>query len=127
MEENKLVKSLFYCGIFIAILALCWFLLSEPVHDIRGKSDDIRTELGNAGNAQRDAESHIKNAGERIDRSTELADEVSRGIDEASERIEDSAKRNGECAELIADSERRIAESRTILQGIREGTRQKGK
>ena len=128
MDENKFVKSIMYIGIFVFVLAVCWYLLCESdVHDQRERSNDVRTELSNTGNAQRDAQSHIDNAGQRIDRSVELADEITRGIDEATERIADSAERNAECAELVADSERRIAESRAILQGIRERARQDGK
>ena len=128
MEENKLVKGLCYLGVFIFVLAVCWFLLREPdVHDQRERANDVRTELGNAGNAQQDAQSHLDNAGQRIDRSLELADEIAGRIDEAEERIADSTARNAECAGLVADSERRIEESKRIIQGIRERAGQNGK
>ena len=125
MDNEKMVK---YIGVGCAIvfaLCLAWYLLREPdVHDQRDGADAIRNELSNAGNAQRDAESHIVNAGGRIERSLESADAVAERIDEAAARIADSEKRNAECAGILADSERRIAESRAIIQGIRERARQ---
>lgn len=124
MDENKTFKYIAFVGVLVFILAVVWYLLREPnVSNQRDRTNDVRTELGNVGNAQRDAENHIDNAGQRIDRSVELADEIAGRIDEAESRIEDSAKRNAECAGIIADSERRIEESRAILQGIRERAR----
>lgn len=120
-------KTWRYIGIACAVVFcawMAWYLLSEPdVHDQRDRADDVRNELGNVGTAQRDAESHLVNAGGRIDRSVELADEIARGIGEATERIADSSERSAECAELVADSERRIEESKRILQAVRERTR----
>ena len=117
-----------WLGIFLLLFVfLCWYLLREPVSDQRERANDVRTELSNTGAAQRDAEKHIIDAGERIDGSIKLADEIERGIDEATERIDNSAERNTECAELVRDSESRITESRAIIQGIRERARQDGK
>ena len=128
MEENKYIKAIAYVGVFLFVCAVCWYLLTEPdVHDQRDRANDVRSELSNTGTAQRDAQSHIDNAGQRIDRSIESADEIAGRIDEATERIADSAERNAECAGLVADSERRIEESKRILQSIRERTRQDGK
>ena len=128
MEDNKFLKGACYLGVFVFIVAVCWYLLFEPdVHDQRDRADDVRNELSNTGNAQRDAEKHLDDAGQRIDRSVELADEIAGRIDEATERINDSAERNAECAGILADSERRIEESKRILQGIRERARQDGK
>lgn len=123
MEDNKSVKYIIYIVGFLAVLAVCWWLLGDPdVHDQRDRSDEVRTELRNAGNAQRDAEKHLDNAGGRIDRSVELADEIAGRISEAESRITDSAERNAECAGILADSERRIEESKRILQAVRERT-----
>lgn len=125
-------KSTFYyiligVGVLL-VFAVCWYLLREPdVHDQRERADDVRNELINTGNAQRDAQSHIDNARRGIDRSIESVDKIAGGIDEATERINDSAERNAECAELVTDSERRIEESKRILQSIRERARQNGK
>ena len=128
MEENKTFKAIAYIGVFVFVLALCWYLLSEPnVSDQRDRASDVRNELANTGAAQRDAEKHLDSAGQRIDNGIGLADEISRGIDEATERIADSTARNAECAELVADSERRIAESRAILQAVRNRAGQDGK
>ena len=128
MEENKTIKYLAYIGVFVFILALCWYMLREPdVSNQRDRANDVRTELSNVGNAQRDVESHIVNAGQRIDRSVESVDEIARGIDEATERIEDSTARNAECAGILADSERRIEESERILQAVRSRAGQDGK
>ena len=124
MEKNKTIKYLAYIGVFIFILAVCWYLLREPdVSDQRDRANDVRDELSNTGTAQRDAESHLVNAGQRVDRSLELADEIAGGIDEAAERIADSEKRNAECAGILEDSERRIEESKRIIQSVRERTR----
>ena len=125
-------KSTFYyivVGFGVLLIAgLCWYLLTEPdVHDQRERASDVRDELNNIGTAQRDAESHIDNAGGRIDRSLDLADEVERGIGEATERIADSAERNAECSGILEDSERRIEESKRILQAVRTRTGQNGK
>ena len=123
--------TFYYIAIIVGVLlvcAVCWYLLREPdVHDQRERASDVRNELSNTGNAQRDAQGHIDIAGQRIDRGIESVDEIAGGISEAESRIEDSAARNAECAELVADSERRIAESKSIIQGIRERARQDGK
>lgn len=124
MDENKTFKYIAFVGVFVFICAVAWYLLREPdVHDQRERASDVRNELGNAGDAQRDAESHIVNAGQRIDRSLESADAIAGRIDEATERIADSAERNAECAGILKDSERRIEESKSILQTVRERTR----
>jgi len=124
-------KTLRIVGIVCACLFvgwLLWYLLCEPdVSNQRDRADDVRAELGNVGNAQRDAEKHLDSAGQRIDRSLESVDEIARGIDEATGRIEDSTERNAECAELVADSERRIEESKRIIQSIRNRAGQDGK
>ena len=128
MDENKTIKYLAYIGVFVFILALCWYMLREPdVSNQRERANDVRTELDNTGAAQRDAESHIVNAGQRIDSGIGLADEIAGRIDEAESRIADSTARNAECAELVADSERRISESKSILQEVRKRTGQDGK
>ena len=128
MDKEKFYQCLFFVGGIVLVISVCWWLLRDPnVHDQRERANDVRNELSNTGNAQRDAQSHIDNAGQRIDRSVELTDEIARGIDEATERINDSAERNAECAELVTDSERRIEESKRILQGIRSRTGQNGK
>lgn len=127
MEDNKYIKAIAYIGVFLFIVAVCWYLLREPVSDYRERADDVRTELSNTGAAQRDAEKHIIDAGERIDGSIKLADEVAGRIDEAAERIADSEERNAECASIVEDSERRIGESKSILQGIRARAGQGGK
>ena len=126
MEERE--KSYRVIAICIAVLVIAfgaWYLLTEPdVSDYRGTATDIRDELGNAGNAQRNAQEHLDNAGQRVDRSIKSANEVARGIDEAESRIESVQDGNRAIAELVEDSERRITESRAILQGIREATGQ---
>ena len=128
MEENKTFKAIAFIGVFVFVCAVCWYLLSEPdVHNQRDRANDVRTELSNAGTAQRDAQSHIDNAGQRIDSGIGLADEIAGRIDEATERITDSTERNAECTELVADSERRISESKSIIQAVRERARQNGK
>jgi len=128
VDKEKVLRIV---GAIVAVVFLVivgWYLLCErDVHDQRERANDVRTELSNAGTAQRDAQSHIDNAGQRIDGSIELANEVAGRIDEATERIADSTERNAECAELVTDSERRIAESKRILQSIRERARQDGK
>ena len=126
MEKTFRIIGVVCACVFVGWLA--WYMLCEPnVSNQRERASDVRNELGNAGTAQRDAQDHLVNAGQRIDRSSELADEIARGIDEATERIEDSTARNAECAELVADSERRIEESKRILQAVRERARQDGK
>ena len=128
MDENKTFKYIAFVGVFIFICAVCWYLLREPdVSNQRDRASDVRDELANTGAAQRDAESHIVNAGGRIDRSLESADAIAGRIDEAAERIADSAERNAECAELVADSERRIEESKRIIQAVRSRAGQDGK
>ena len=128
MDENKTIKYLAYIGVFVFILAVCWYLLTEPdVHDQRDRADDVRDELSNAGDAQRYAESHIVNAGKRIDRSFESADEIAGRIDEATERIESVQERSESVAGILEDSQRRISESRAILQAVRARKGQDGK
>lgn len=126
MDKEKFYQCLFFVGGIVLVISVCWWLLTD-VHDHGGRTNDIRNELANTGNAQRDAESHIDNARQRIDSGIGLADEIAGRIDEATERITDGAERNAECAELVRDSESRIAESRAIIQGIRERARQDGK
>ena len=126
MEKTFRIIGIICAVVFVGWLL--WYLLSEPdVHDQRERANDVRNELSNTGNAQRDAEKHIDNAGQRIDRSLESADEIARGIDEATERIESVQERSESVAGILEDSESRIAESKSILQGIRARKRQDGK
>lgn len=128
MDNEKMVKCVCVICAVVFVLCLAWYLLREPdIHDQRDGADAIRNELSNAGNAQRDAESHIVNAGGRIDRSIESVDTVAERIGEAAERIADSEKRNDECEGILADSERRIEESKSILQAVRSRAGQNGK
>lgn len=128
MDEKKLFKAFSYCLCFVLVLAVCWWLLSDPdVSNQRERASDVGNELVNAGNAQRDAESHLVNAGRRIDRSLESADEIAGRIDEATERIESVQERSGPVAGILEDSERRIEESKRILQAIRSRAGQDGK
>ena len=123
--------TFYYIAIIVGVLlvvGLCWYLLREPnVHDQRERANDVRNELINTGNAQRDAQGHIDNAGRGIDRSINAVDEIAGGLGEAESRIAESEKRNAECAEIVSDSERRIEESRAIIQGIRSRAGQNGK
>ena len=128
MEENKVIKGLAYCGVFVFVLAVCWYLLREPdVHNQRDAAARVTESLERAGSEQRDAENHLVNVGRGIDSGLERADEIERGIDEAESRIADVQSRGGECAAILADSQRRIAESRAILQSVRSRTGQDGK
>lgn len=122
MEKTFRIIGVVCACVFFGWLA--WYLFSEPdVSNQRDRASDVRDELSNAGTAQRDAESHIVNAGGRIDRSVELADEIAGGIDEAAERIESVQERSEPVAGILEDSQRRISESRAILQAVRERTR----
>lgn len=125
MEERE--KSYRVIAICIAVLVIAfgaWFLLYEPdVSDYRGTATDIRDELGNAGNAQRNAQEHLDNAGRRIDSGIDRVDGVAERIDDATDRIESVQDGNRAIAELVEDSERRITESKRILQNIRETAR----
>ena len=126
MEKTFRIIGIVCACLFVAWFA--WYLLREPdVSNQRERANDVRNELTNTGNAQRDAQGHIDNAGQRIDRSIESVDEIAGGIGEAESRIADSAARNAECAELVADSERRIEESKRILQAVRSRAGQDGK
>ena len=119
--------TFYYIAIGLGVLlvvVLCWYLLREPnIHDQRERANDVRNELINTGNAQRDAQGHIDNAGRGIDRSINAVDEIAGGLGEAESRIAESEKRNAECAEIVRDSERRIEESKRILQSIRNRAR----
>lgn len=128
MDENKLFKGLAYCGVFVFVFAVCWYLLREPdVSDQRDAAARVAESLGRAGSEQRNAERNLVNVGRGIDSGIERADEIERGIDEAESRIADVQSRGGECAEILADSERRIEESRAILQSVRSRAGQNGK
>ena len=120
VDENKIIRGVAIAGGALFVLAVCWFLLGEPdVHDQRERADDVRTELGNAGSAQRDAQRHIDDAGRGIDRSLESADAVAGRIDEAAERIADVQEQSDAIAGILEDSERRIEESKRIIQAVR--------
>ena len=126
MEENKILRYGFLAVGFVLVLAICWWLLSEPdVSNQRERANDVGESLGRIGNEQRNAESHIERVGRGIDDSLGRTDEIERGIDEAENRIESVQSRGGECATILADSERRIEESKRILQSVRERARQK--
>ena len=126
MEDKKSALYYVFVGtVVVFILAVAWYLCTEPdVSDYRGTATDIRDELGNAGNAQRNAQEHLDNAGRRIDSGIDRVDGVAERIDDATDRIESVQDGNRAIAELVEDSERRITESRAILQGIREATGQ---
>ena len=129
MEDKRSALYYVFVGaVVVFILAVCWYLCAEPdVSDYRGTATDIRDELGNAGNAQRNAQEHLDNAGRRIDSGLDRVDGVAERIDDATDRIESVQDGNRVIAELVEDSERRITESRAILQAVRERARQDGK
>ena len=123
--------TFYYIAIIVGVLlvvGLCWYLLREPnIHDQRSRANDLRNELINTGNAQRDAQGHIDNAGRGIDRSINAVDEIAGGLGEAESRIAESEKRNAECAGILDDSQQRITESKSIIQSIRSRAGQNGK
>ena len=124
MEENKFLKSLFYIGVLIFILAVCWWLLREPnVHDQRDAAADVRGALERTGNEQRNAQTHIERIERGLDDSIRSVDTISKRIDDAANAINSSADRRRECEEIIGDSESRIEESRRIIQEVRSGAR----
>ena len=124
MEENKTVKYVIYVVGFLAVLAVCWWLLGNPdVHDQRERAGDVREELGRAGATQQNAQEHLVNVGRGIDSSIERTDRISDGIGEAEDRIADVQSRSAECSEILRDSESRIAESRRVFQAVRERAR----
>lgn len=125
MEDKKSTLYYIFVGaIVLFILAVAWYLCAEPdVHDYRGTATDIRDELGNTGNAQRNAQEHLDNAGRRIDRGIDCVDGVAGRIGEAESRIESVQERSESVAGILEDSERRIAESKRIIQSVRERTR----
>ena len=125
MEENKTFKYAAYIGVFIFIIAIGWYLLSEPnVSNQRDRANDVAESLGRAGSEQRNAESNIERIGRGIDESIGRADRIEEGIERAKNSVEASQERNAECAGILKDSERRISESRAILQTVRERARQ---
>ena len=120
MDENKTIKYLAYIGVFVFILAVCWYLLTEPdVHDQRDRADDVRESLDRDGAEQRNAESNIERIERGLDDSLGRADEIAERISDAENAITASQERRGECEKLLADSERRISESRAIIQTVR--------
>lgn len=125
MEDKKgTLYYVFVGAIVLFVVAVAWYLLYEPdVSDHRGTATDIRTELNNAGNAQRNAQEHLDGAGRRIDSGIERVDGVAERIDDVTDRIESVQDGNRAIAELVEDSERRITESKRILQNIRETAR----
>ena len=128
MDENKIIRGVAALGGVLFVLAVCWYLFGEPdVSNQRDRADDVRTELGNAGSAQRDAQKHIDDAGRGIDRSLESADAVAGRIGEAADRIADVQEQSDAIAGILADSERRIEESKRILQSVRARAGQDGK
>lgn len=112
------------CGV-VFVGWLLWYLLCEPdVHDQRDRASDVRESLDRVGAKQRNAESNIDRIERGLDDSLGRADEIAERISDAESAITASQERRGECEKLIGDSERRIAESRAILQAVREGARQ---
>ena len=118
-QENKYLNCLFYGGIFLFVLAVCWFLLSD-VHNNGGTAYDVREQLDRVGEEQRNAKDALVNVERGLDNSARLVDEVSKRIDDAESRAEQVKDRLDDCTIVVADSERRIGESREIIQGIRE-------
>ena len=123
--------TFYYIAIIVGVClvcAVCWYLLREPnVHDQRERANDVRDAFERIDNEQRNAENDIDRAGRRIDASVKSLDEITERISDVANAITASQERRGECEKLLADSESRIAESKRIIQSIRERARQDGK
>lgn len=121
VDENKILRYGFIAVGFVLVLAVCWWLLSDPnISNQRERANDAGAALERVGSEQRDAERDIERIGRGIDDSFGRADEIERGIDEAESRIGTVQDRGGECAGILDDCERRIEESKRIIQSIRE-------
>ena len=121
-------KAGFYVWVVIVLLfivGLCWYLLREPgVRDQRDRAYNVTESLGRAGVEQQNASNAIERVGRAIDDSIERADGITERISKAENAITTSADRQRECDQILRDSESRIAESRAIIQRIRERTRE---
>ena len=124
MDYEKIGKHIMvFCCIVLSV-SVGWYLLREQdIHDQRERAGDVREELGNSGDAQRDAAKHIDDAGRRIERSVDAVDAIAGRIDESADRIESVQERSGYVAGILEDSERRIEESQRIIQSVRSRAR----
>ena len=122
MEKTFRIVGAVCAVVFVGWLV--WYMLSEPdVHDQRERAADVIESLGRAGSEQQSAKESVERIGRELDDSIKRTDEIAGGIGRASDAVRESQERNDECAEIVRDSESRIAESRAILQRVRERTR----
>lgn len=124
MDENKTIKYLAYIGVFVFILALCWYMLREPdVHDQRDAARDVTESLDRAGSEQQRAIESTERIQSGLERSVVVIERIEERTGNAESAVDRAASGNEEARRIVEDSQRRVAECEGIIQEIRAGAR----
>lgn len=108
MYDKKQAYYMFIIGGIILIAVIIWFICAgrNDVSNLRHGSDEIRTELANAGESQ-------QRASEATERAAEAAERSSTAITDSQRTAETIQKLERTDAEIIT-------ESRGILERVQE-------
>lgn len=124
MEENKLLKGMFYIGAFVFVLLVCWYVLAEPdVRDQRNAADDVRGALERADGEQQRAIETAQRIDAGLERSVVIIDRIEEGTGNAAGAVDRAASGNEAARRIVEDSQRRVETCQRILQEVRGSAR----
>lgn len=105
---NGKKEDIFMLVFVASFLVAVWFLCTgrTSVHDLRIRTDPIRTELGNAQQEQQE--------------QSKTLSEAERATGASRERIEDSKRFNQKITTTERENAKIIAECQSILRAVRE-------
>ena len=125
VEENKIISYGFLAAGLVFVLAVCWWLLSEPdVRDQRERAADVGAALERVGGEQQRAAESAQRLDAGLERSITIIERVEERTGNASDAVDRAASGNEKLVRIVEDSQRRVEASQQILQGIRARARQ---
>ena len=120
MEENKVMRYGFLAAGIVFVLAVCWWLLSEPdVRDQRERAADVGAALERVGGEQQRAAESAQRLDAGLERSITIIERVEERTGNASDAVDRAASGNEALVRIVEDSQRRVEASQRIIQGIR--------
>ena len=120
VEENKIMRYGFLAAGLVFVLAVCWWLLSEPdVRDQQERAADVRGALDRAGSEQQRAAESAGRIDAGLERSITIIERVEERTGNASDAVDRAASGNEKLVRIVEDSQRRVEASQRIIQGIR--------
>ena len=120
VEENKIMRYGVLAAGLVFVLAVCWWLLSEPdVRDQRERAADVGAALERVGGEQQRAAESAQRLDAGLERSITIIERVEERTGNASDAVDRAASGNEGLVRIVEDSQRRVEASQRIIQGVR--------